>query len=105
MLLDESKMAADSSISFLNCGKQHTNLKLRTFYLRLKTKPNSPQAKSLHQNLSQSTNSDRICLSRSTNSDRTLQLHKPNTVTQSRLTAYETNFPNIRIIRILEILE
>ena len=31
-------MAVDFSGSFLKCRKQHTNLKLRTFYLRLKTK-------------------------------------------------------------------
>ena len=29
MLIDESKMAADSSFSFLNLRKQHTNLKLK----------------------------------------------------------------------------
>ena len=28
MLIDESKMAVDSSFSFLNLRKQHTNLKL-----------------------------------------------------------------------------
>ena len=35
MLIDESKMVVDSSVCFLNCGKQHTNLKLGSFYLRL----------------------------------------------------------------------
>ena len=29
-------MADDSSVNFLNCRKQYTNPKLRTFYLRLK---------------------------------------------------------------------
>ena len=31
MLIDESKMAIDSSFSFLNLRKQHTNLKLKLF--------------------------------------------------------------------------
>ena len=32
MLIDESKMAADSSFNFLNRRKQHTNLKLRLLF-------------------------------------------------------------------------
>ena len=40
MLIDELKMADDSSSSFLNLRKQHANLKLN-FYLRLKHKTNS----------------------------------------------------------------
>ena len=36
MLIDELKMAVDISVSILNCRKQQTNLKLKTFYLRLK---------------------------------------------------------------------
>ena len=38
MLIDESKLQLIVQLNFLNCKKQHTNLKLRTFYLRLKTK-------------------------------------------------------------------
>ena len=38
MLIDESKLQLIVKLNFLNCKKQHTNLKLRTFYLRLKTK-------------------------------------------------------------------
>ena len=32
MLIDESKMAVDSSFSFLNLRKQHTNLKLKLLF-------------------------------------------------------------------------
>ena len=49
MLIDESKMAVDSSFSFLNFRKQHTNLKLN-FYLRLKHKPTN-WANLLHSHL------------------------------------------------------
>ena len=38
MLIDESKLQLIVQLNFLNCKKQHTDLKLRTFYLRLKTK-------------------------------------------------------------------
>ena len=42
MLIDEAKMVVDSSESFelQKSRKQHTNLKSRTFYLRLKRKQN-----------------------------------------------------------------
>ena len=40
MLIDESKMAVDSSFSFLNLRKQHTNLKLK-FLFKIKTQTNS----------------------------------------------------------------
>ena len=36
MLIDESKMAVDSSFSFLNLRKQHTNLKLKLLF-KIKT--------------------------------------------------------------------
>ena len=32
MLIDKSKMAVDSSFSFLNLRKQHTNLKLKLLF-------------------------------------------------------------------------
>ena len=32
MVIDESKMAVDSSFSFLNLRKQHTNLKLKLLF-------------------------------------------------------------------------
>ena len=38
MLIDESKLQLIVQLNFLNGKKQHTHLKLRTFYLRLKTK-------------------------------------------------------------------
>ena len=40
MLIDESKMAVDSSVRLLYGRKQHINFKLKTFYLKLKTKQN-----------------------------------------------------------------
>ena len=40
MLIDESKMEVGCSVSFLNCEKQQTNLKLRRLHLRLKRKQN-----------------------------------------------------------------
>ena len=40
MLIDESKMAVDSSFSFLNLRKQHTNLKLK-FLFKIETQTNS----------------------------------------------------------------
>ena len=49
MLIDESKMAVDSSFSFLNLRKQHTILN-QNFYFRLKHKPTN-WAKSLHSHL------------------------------------------------------
>ena len=36
MLIDESKMAVDSSFTFLNLRKQHTNLKLKLLF-KIKT--------------------------------------------------------------------
>ena len=39
MLVDESKMAVDDSFSFLNLGKQHTNLKLKLLFKIENTKP------------------------------------------------------------------
>ena len=41
MLFDETKLAVDSTVSILNCRKQHTNLKLRAS--RLKRKQNFPE--------------------------------------------------------------
>ena len=38
MLIDESKLQLIVQLNFLNCKKLHADLKLRTFYLRLKTK-------------------------------------------------------------------
>ena len=32
MLIDNSKLAVDSSFSFLNLGKEHTNLKLKLLF-------------------------------------------------------------------------
>ena len=40
MLIDESKMAVDSSFSFLNLRKQHTNLKLKLLF-KIETQTNS----------------------------------------------------------------
>ena len=39
MLIDESKMAVDSSFSFLNLRKQHTNLKLKLLF-KIETQTN-----------------------------------------------------------------
>ena len=40
MLIDESKMAVDSSFGFLNLRKQHTNLKLKLLF-KIETQTNS----------------------------------------------------------------
>ena len=40
MLIDESKMAVDSSFSFLNLRKQHTNPKLNLLF-KIETQTNS----------------------------------------------------------------
>ena len=40
MLIDESKMAVDSSFSFLNLRKQQTNLKLKLLF-KIETQTNS----------------------------------------------------------------
>ena len=99
MLIDESKMAVDSSFSFLNLRKQHTYLKLKLLF---KIETQDPLTE---QNLSTKTSYDRpnqiikdlitidqvqvapYTLSQSTNSDRQLYdytLHKPTTDTQTR---------------------
>ena len=71
MLIDESKMAVDSSFSFLNLRKQHTNPKLKLLF------------KSDTQKL--------LSLSKTTPLKLfTKWLYEPITDTQSRLTAYET---------------
>ena len=48
MLIDESKMAVDSSFSFLNCRKQHTNLELNNWLFKIEKKQIFPKQKSLH---------------------------------------------------------
>ena len=102
MLIDESKMAVDSSFSFLNLRKQHTILN-GNFYLRLKHKTTLTE-----QNRSTNTSYDRpgsdckrlnrdrpdsgrtlhtlaIAQFRSPNSDRqTIRLHKPTTDTHTQ---------------------
>ena len=40
MLIDESKMAVDSSFSFLNLRQQHANLKLKLLF-KIETQTNS----------------------------------------------------------------
>ena len=61
MLIDESKIAVDSSFSFLNLRKQHTNLKLKLLF-KIETQNHSHWAKSLHKHFLQPTNSDRTDL-------------------------------------------
>ena len=51
MSIDESKMSVDSSFSFLNLRKQHTNLKLKLLF-KIKTQNPSHWAKSLHYHFS-----------------------------------------------------
>ena len=47
MLIGESKMAIDSSFSFLNLRKQHTNLKLKLL-VKIETQNHFHWAKLLH---------------------------------------------------------
>ena len=54
MLIDESKMAVDSSFSFLNQRKQHTNLKLKLLF-----KIENTKSLSLSKNHSSNTSYDR----------------------------------------------
>ena len=104
MLIDESKMAVDSSFSFLNLRKQHTNLKLKLLFKIETQNPLTEQNRSTKTSYDRAiqivkdlTATDQVqvalyTLSRSTNSDRPLysytsqpQIHKLGK------TAYETN--------------
>ena len=61
MLIDKSKMAVDSSFSFLNLRKHHTNLKLKLLF-KIETQTLSLR-KVASLNFLRSTNSDRKRLS------------------------------------------
>ena len=94
MLIDESKMAVDSSLNYLNRRMQHTNLKLKTsIYSKIDNKTNL-----YLQNRSTKTSHNRpiqiahCTLSRSINSDRTLWLHQPTTHTQTRKNCLRNQF-------------
>ena len=84
MLIDESKLAVDSSFSFLNLGKEHTNLKLKLLF-KIKTQPTLTE-----QNRSTKTSYDRPIqiVKDLTTIDQvqvdTTQRHKPTTDTQTR---------------------
>ena len=97
MLIDESKMAVDSSFSFLNLRKHHTNLKLKLLF-KIETQTLS-LSKIAPLNFLRSTNSDRKRPNRDRpGSDRTLhttiaidqfrsrtiRLHKPTTDIQTQ---------------------
>ena len=102
MLIDESKMAVDSSFSFLNLRKQHTNLKLKLLFKIKNTKPLSLSKTLLTidqiQIVKDLTATDQVqvapyTLSRSPKSDRqVIRLHKPTTELQTLgKNAHETN--------------
>ena len=106
MSIDESKMAVDSSFSFLNLRKQHTNLKLKLLFRIENTKPLSlskiaplallmiGQVQIVNKDLT-ATDQAQVApytLSRSPNSDRQLYGYtsQPEIHTLGK-TAYETN--------------
>ena len=68
MSIDESKMAVDSSFSFLNLRKQHTNLKLNLLF-KIETQTNSLSKIAPHTPL-------------------TKRLYGPTPDTQTRLASY-----------------
>ena len=83
MLNDESKMAVDSSFSFLNLIKQHTNLKLKLLF-KIET-----QTTLTEQNRSTNTSHDqpiqhRISQTATAQFRSHYWLHKPTTDTQTR---------------------
>ena len=86
MLIDESKMADDSSFSFLDCRKQHTNLKLNS--IKIETQPTLTE-----QNRSTKTSYDCPILVATTAYTSQPQIHNLGK------TAYKTN---IKIIPLLE---
>ena len=81
MLIDESKMAVDSSFSCLNLRKQHTNLKLKLVFeietqnplteqnRSIKTSYDRPDSDHKRLNRDGSGSGHHYTLSRSTNSD------------------------------------
>ena len=93
MLIDESKLQLIVQLNFLNCKKQHTNLKLRTFYLRLKTK----------QIVSEEITPLKLIAIQQLY--RTLRKTSQSQIRNLGKTIYKINIQNARIIRILELLE
>ena len=98
MLIDESKMAVDSSFSLLNLRKQHPNLKLTLLFKietqttlteqnrSTKTSYDRPDSDGKRPNRDRPGSSRHYTLSRSTRfRSPTIRLHKPTTDTQTQL--------------------